>query len=112
MATTRDFSSEQEKHIAKVTGGKVTPNSGGTKFGAGDVLTDLFLIEAKTCMSVKQSFSIKKEWIEKMKEQAFAIGKQESVLAFQFEPNGKNYYVLDERQFLDYLQWRESNGFK
>ena len=33
----RYFSDKQEKHIAKVTGGKVQSNSGGTKFGGGDV---------------------------------------------------------------------------
>ena len=58
--TTRYFSDKQEQHIAKVTGGKVQSNSGGTKFGGGDVHTDKFFIEAKTSMSVKQSFSIKK----------------------------------------------------
>ena len=39
---TRDYSDKQEKHIAKVTGGKVQRNSGGTKFGGGDVHTDKF----------------------------------------------------------------------
>ena len=51
---TRYFSDKQERHIAKVTGGKVQSNSGGTKFGGGDVHTDKFFIEAKTSTSVKQ----------------------------------------------------------
>ena len=105
--TTRDYSDKQEKHISKVTGGKVQSNSGGTKFGGGDVHTDKFLIEAKTSMSVKQSFSIKKDWLNKLQEQTFEQGKEEGVLAFQFEPYGKNYYVLTEQQFLEYLKYKE-----
>ena len=105
--TTRDYSDKQEKHIAKVTGGKVQSNSGGTKFGGGDVHTDKFLIEAKTSMSVKQSFSIKKDWMKKLQEQTFEQGKECGVLAFQFEPYGKNYYVLTEHQFLEYLKYKE-----
>ena len=104
---TRYFSDIQEKHIAKVTGGKVQSNSGGTKFGGGDVHTDKFLIEAKTSTSVKQSFSIKKDWLKKLKEQTFEQGKECGVLAFQFEPCGKNYYVLTEQQFLEYLRYKE-----
>lgn len=101
--STRDFSSDQEKHIAKITGGKVTSNSGGTKFGGGDVLTDTFLIEAKTVEKPKGSFSIKKEWIEKAKEQAFEQRKEKYTLAFQFEPHGKNYYIIEESTFLDLI---------
>lgn len=105
---TRYFSDKQEKHIAKVTGGKVQSNSGGTKFGGGDVHTDKFLIEAKTPAIERKSFTIMKNWIEKMNEQAFEQGKEEAVLAFRFDPNtGEDLYVLSERQFLDYLRYKE-----
>ena len=104
---TRYFSDKQEKHIAKVTGGKVQSNSGGTKFGGGDVHTDKFFIEAKTPTKSQTSFTIKKEWIDKMQEQTFEQGKECGVLAFQFEPYGKNYYVLNEQQFLEYLRYKE-----
>lgn len=107
--TTRDYSDKQEKHIAKVTGGKVQSNSGGTKFGGGDVHTDKFLIEAKTSMSVKQSFSIKKDWMKKLQEQTFEQGKECGVLAFQFEPVGDNYYIISEDLFLELLQKMEEN---
>ena len=109
MTTTRDYSDRQEKHIAKVTGGKVQSNSGGTKFGGGDVHTDKFFIEAKTSMSVKQSFSIKKDWMKKLQEQTFEQGKEEGVLAFRFSPDDKtDMYVLNERQFLEYLRYKEA----
>ena len=105
---TRYFSDLQEKHIAKVTGGKVQSNSGGTKFGGGDVHTDKFFIEAKTSAIERKSFTIMKDWLEKMKEQAFEQGKEESVLAFRFSPEDKtDMYVLNERQFLEYLKYKE-----
>lgn len=106
--STRYFSDKQEKHIAKVTGGKVQSNSGGTKFGGGDVHTDKFLIEAKTLAIERKSFTIMKNWLEKMNEQAFEQGKEEAVLAFRFDPNtDEDLYVLSERQFLDYLRYKE-----
>lgn len=105
---TRDYSDKQEKHIAKVTGGKVQSNSGGTKFGGGDVHTNKFLIEAKTPTKEQTSFTIKKEWIIKMREQAYEQGKEESVLAFRFDPNiDTDLYVLSQRQFLEYLKYKE-----
>ena len=108
--STRDFSDKQEKYLAKLLEGRVTPNSGGTKFSGGDVIAEPVLIEAKTTMSPKKSFSIKQEWIEKVTEQAFEQGQSEGILAFQFEPSGENYFVLDENQFLDYLDYvRELN---
>lgn len=105
--STRYFSDKQEKHIAKVTGGKVQSNSGGTKFGGGDVHTDKFFIEAKTPTKSQTSFTIKKEWIDKMREQAYEQGKEEAVLAFRFNPNiDIDLYVLSERQFLEYLNYK------
>ena len=109
--TTRDYSDMQEKHIAKVTGGKVQSNSGGTKFGGGDVHTDKFFIEAKTPTKEQTSFTIKKEWIDKMREQAYEQGKEESVLAFRFNPDIDNdLYILNERQFLEYLKYKEEQN--
>ena len=105
---TRDYSDMQEKHIAKLTDGKVQSNSGGTKFGGGDVHTNKFFIEAKTPTKEQKAFSIKKDWIDKMQEQAFEQGKEESVLAFRFSPNDKeDFYVLNEKQFLEYLRYKE-----
>lgn len=96
---TRFYSNKQEKHIAKVTGGKQTANSGATAFSKGDVRTDQFLIEAKTCVSEKKSFSIKREWLEKNEEERFAMGKDYSALAFNFGDD-ENYYIISEKLFL------------
>lgn len=98
MRPTRFYSDRQEKHIAKAVGGKQTANSGATAFSKGDVRTDLFLIEAKTCVEEKKSFSIKKEWIDKNEEEAFAMHKPYSALAFDFG-DGVQHYVISEKLF-------------
>ena len=96
----RYFSNKQEKQIAKAVGGKQVANSGASRFTKGDVTTaDGWLFEAKTKTSESKSFSIKKEWIEKNKEEMFAMGKSYSALVFDFG-DGNNYYVLDEKTFL------------
>lgn len=96
---TRFYSSRQEKKVAKAVGGKQVSNSGATAFNKGDVTSDNFLIECKTCVEDKKSFSIKKDWLEKSKEEAFEMGKDYSALAFNFGPGSENYYVIDERLF-------------
>ena len=96
---TRFYSNKQEKQIAKAVGGRQTANSGATNFSKGDIRTDKFLIEAKTVCKEQKSFTIKKEWIDKNKEEAFAMNKPYSTLAFNFGPNSENYYVIDERLF-------------
>ena len=97
---TRFFSKAQENTVAKAVGGKRTANSGATPFSKGDVRTDKFLIECKTCVTEKKSFAIKKEWIDKNKEEAFAMNKPYSTLVFNFGPTSDNYYIIDERMFL------------
>lgn len=103
---TRFYSNKQEKQVAKTVKGKQVSNSGATAFQKGDVLTDNFLIECKTSTQQKKSFSIKKEWIQKNKEEAFAMNKFYSAIAFDFG-DGENYYIIDEplfKQLLNYLQ--------
>lgn len=105
---TRYYSERQEKRIAKAVRGKVVPNSGAIKFGAGDVGTDSWLFEAKTKTSESQSFSIKKEWLLKNREEMFAMGKSYNALVFDFG-DGDNYYVLDEKTFLMMKEALENN---
>lgn len=102
--STRFFSKQQENSIAKVVGGKTTPNSGATKYQKGDVSTpgvdeNSWLLEAKTSMTPKQSFAIKKQWLETIKEEAFQAGKMNYALVFSFGPKQENYYILSEQKF-------------
>ena len=54
---TRFYSNLQERKVAKAIGGKQTANSGATAFYKGDVSTDQWLIECKTCEKVKASIT-------------------------------------------------------
>lgn len=96
---TRKFSSKQEKYIAELLGGKQQANSGATGFAKGDVITDNWLIECKTTTKPKSSFSIKKEWIDKNYIERVEMLKSYSAIAFQYEPDGTNYFVVDEATF-------------
>lgn len=93
---TRKYSKKQEDRVAKVVGGKVNANSGATSFFKGDVRTDHLLVECKTSTKEVKSVSIKKEWLEKLNEERFAMGKQHSVLAFDFGDE-KDYFIIDKR---------------
>ena len=96
---TRKFSSKQEQYIAELLGGKQQSNSGATAYNKGDVITDDWLIECKTTTKPKSSFSIKREWIDKNFIERVEMLKPYSAIAFQFEPNGTNYFVVDEETF-------------
>lgn len=98
---TRKYSKAQESRVAKKLNGKRQPNSGATAFMKGDVKTDQFCIECKTAMTEKQSMSIKRDWIDKLKEEAFAIGKPYWAVAFNFGglSNLENFYIIDESLF-------------
>ena len=91
--------------MAKDLEGKKVSNSGAADFVAGDVTTDMFLVECKTCTENKKSFSIKKEWLEKNKEEMFSVGKDYSALAFNFGPDEPNYYVIDTKTFKQLVKY-------
>ena len=55
---TRTYSKKQETAIANATGGQRTPNSGATAWSKGDVLTEQFLLEAKTKTTHSESIKI------------------------------------------------------
>lgn len=103
--STRYYSDKQEKRTAKNLNAKVQTSSGSSAFLKGDVVSDTCLIECKTSMSEKKSFSIKKEWLDKIEEQCFEMRKRYSILAFDFG-DGENYYVLNEKvmkKFIEFL---------
>ena len=102
--STRYYSSRQEKKVAKKLGGKQVANSGAPAFVAGDVCTDLFLIECKTSTTLKKSFTVKREWFEKNKEEAFAMGKDYNAVVIDFG-DGEQHYIIDERLFKKLLTY-------
>lgn len=100
MQSTRYYSKRQESKVAKIVGGKRIANSGATAFQKGDVITNDWLIECKTKTKDCSSFTIKEDWLLKNEEEAFAMGKNNSALCFDFGPSAnKRYYVVSERLF-------------
>ena len=104
-APTRTFSKKQETAIAKATGGQCTPNSGATLWAKGDVLTDQFLLEAKTKTTHSESISIKKEWFDKNRQEMAFMGKPYSAVVFNFGPGEENHYIIDEYLFQELLEY-------
>lgn len=108
--TTRYYSAKQEHEIAKLIEGRTVVNSGATTFCKGDVENEFMLVECKTCIEEKKSFAIKKEWLDKLEEEAFAMNKNYHALAFNFGEYTDNYFILNERafkQFLDFIRETE-----
>jgi len=100
VLSTRYYSKQQEKKVAKAVHGKRQANSGATAFAKGDVITENWLIECKTKTKDCNSFTIKEDWLLKNEEEAFAMGKNNSALCFDFGPSAnKRYYVISERLF-------------
>lgn len=105
MKTTRQVSSAQEKRIEKALGAKRTTNSGAGKFDKGDLFIGSdWLIEAKTCMEPRKSFSIKRDWLDKLKEEQFATSKLYRTLCFDFGDEKDRYYILDEHTFKQLIE--------
>ena len=112
-SSTRYFSKIQENHVANVINGRTTPNSGATPYIKGDVVSkgtgdNSWLLECKTSMANKQSFSIKKDWLRILRQDAIQQGKLNYALVFNFGPNTENYYVLSEAKFKELFD--ESNS--
>ena len=96
---TRHYSKKQENTVASKLGGQRTLNSGATPFQKGDVTTDKLLLECKTKVKSSETMTIHKEWLEKNEKEALFMGKEHSALVFNFGPNEKNYYIIDEFLF-------------
>lgn len=103
---TRAYSKKQENRVAKALGGKVNANSGATGFYKGDVRTEHCLIECKTATKEVKSVSIKKEWLDKLKQEQFSMGKLYSILAFDFG-DGNDYYIIDKNLMQVLLNYME-----
>lgn len=93
---TRYYSERQEKYIADKFGGYKSTNSGASDFSAGDVILEHYLIECKTCLKEQKSFTIQKEWIDKIHKESFAKGKLDGIVAFNFGNNNENYFIINE----------------
>lgn len=108
---TRYFSKKQEDRVAKALGGHRNLNSGATMFQPGDVQLDNWLLECKTKTSHAESITVKKDWIQKNKEESLFMGKDHEAVVISFGPDEPNYYIIDEFLFQDLVEYlKEKEG--
>ena len=101
-------SNQQERRIAShFTNGRQVVGSGSTPFLKGDVIAGKLFIEAKTRASPAKQITVKKEWLEKAKEQSYSTHKEDYAVAISFG-DGKDYYVIDDSFFEDLYKARET----
>lgn len=101
---TRYYSSQQEKDVAKVLGGKVQSNSGAGKFQKGDVIVSKnFLADCKTSIEEKKSFSVKKKDFEKIRDERISMGCKYEALVHNFGSGTENLYTISERAMKDFV---------
>ena len=105
--STRYHSNKQEKRIAKAIGGRQVVGSGSSPFLKGDVIAGKMFIEAKTKVKPSTQITLKREWLEKAKEQSFSTGKEDYALAVSFG-DSKDYYVIEDSLFEDLYKSREA----
>lgn len=103
-------SQKQEKRITRSLkeikeDARTTINSGAVWFDKSDIASKHFRIEAKTKIKPSKSIVVKKEWMEKIENEAFETGKL-AALAISFG-DGKDYFMIDEKTFYKLVE-----GFK
>lgn len=92
---TKYWSSRQEAYIAKILNGYTQPGSGAGKFKKSDVNANSFLVECKTATSAKNQFTIKKEWLDKLKFESLMNHKENFALAFNFGAESQNNFFYN-----------------
>lgn len=110
---TRTFSRKMEEDVARKLGGRVVANSGATLRYKGDVRLDDFLIECKTVTKKQSGIRVEEDWIKKIKEEAFGEGKHYSAVAIRFDPDGRNFYIIDEptmQYLIELIRKENDNG--
>jgi len=97
--STRYYSDAHEKSVCKALGATQQANSGAGHFDKGDVVQRdaSMMIECKCTMSPKDSISLKREWFEQNKKEAYAMHLSNTAVCINFEPNGENIYCINER---------------
>lgn len=96
MDIKKEVSIKQEKRVAAIFNGNRTPQSGGGKWKKGDVLSDLFLVECKTSIIEKPSYSISKKILDKADEERREMGKEFYALAFTFGTE-EDFFVINKK---------------
>ena len=93
---TKFYSDKQEKAVAKALKGRQVSGSGASAYSKGDVSLKNILIECKTSVTEKNSYTVKKAVLDKIHKEAKEMRKFFAVQSFNFGPGSENYYVIDE----------------
>lgn len=96
MQETKKVSIKQEERVARLFSGNRTPQSGGGKWKKGDVLSEDFLIECKTTLSVRTSYSVSRSILDKADEERREMNKPFYALAFTFGTE-EDFFVVDTK---------------
>lgn len=106
MTEQKRASIKQEERVARLFNGKRTPQSGGGKFILGDVLAEDFLVECKTSVTVKDSYSVRRDVLNKADEQRREMGKSFYALAFSFGDE-EDFFVLNKKAMEYFLSLQQ-----
>ena len=97
VSENRSKSNKQEKRLAKEFGGRTTAASGAGR-NKGDIDIKRFKIEVKR--SERGSLAIKKEWLLKIDEEAYGVGKNP---ALAIEIDGEEWVIIPKRVFMSIM---------
>lgn len=100
---TKYHSSKQEKRVSKTVKGKLVIGSGATPFMKGDVTSEDILYECKTNIKGQATMSVRKEWFDKAKLQAYEMGKSISVVVIGFDGRTE-YYCIEDMNYRAMLE--------
>lgn len=96
------------KNLSQIMNARQQMASGSVWFAKGDVTTENFLIEAKTRAKKSKQITLKKEWLDKIAEEAVVAGKI-PVLAISFG-DGRDFFILSTEDFLSLVQASKGGG--
>lgn len=97
---------KQVKTMIEDTSTRLTPNSGAGQIKGDQEISGIINImeELKTKVTQqvpgKESFTIKKEWLQKLKREANAANKEFFYLKFSFQEQDPDVYIITEQSII------------
>lgn len=101
MISKRKIGSIQDKRVKEQTGWRIEVNSGATDGRKGDLKAEELLIETKSPEVKQKSFKLYEAWFDKIRAQAFSMGKRLGIIVFTF--NQMDQYAALPLQDFDNL---------
>ena len=83
----KKYSQRQDKRVAKLTNQEIVRNSGAVRGRRGDLRKQNLLSETKTTIRSQKTFTLRREWFDKIDQQAFQMGKEFGIIIFSFGDN-------------------------